>query len=67
MNGRATLIFCSAPESGKTRYEFVEEAPLLRRFSAYRMDRDGRETLFHDQTVIDYRLLPIGSSVPRLP
>ena len=66
-NERATLIFCYSSHSAKSRYEFVEDAPLLRRFSDYRVDSDGRETLSGEWTVIDYRLLPADSSIPDLP
>ena len=67
LNGRDTLIYGALWDSSKTRFEFVEDAPLLRRYSTYLVDAEGRETLFHDQTVIDYRLLPAGSSIPRFP
>ena len=65
LNGRASLIFWHSSDWGKSLYEFVEDAPLLSRASVYRVDNYGREALHYEHTVIDYRLLPAGSSVPR--
>ena len=57
------------PNSRKTRREreFVEDAPLLLRRSTYRIDSDSREDLTEEETVVEYRLLPPGSSIPQLP
>ena len=69
LNGRATLIYERSSDSRKTRWEqkLVEDAPLLLRRSAYRIDSEGLETLTAEETVVEYRLLPPGSSIPQLP
>ena len=67
MNGKATLIYDVSSDSTRNRWELVEHAPLLRRISTFLIDDQGRERLVGEQTVVGYRLLPIGSSVPRLP
>ena len=69
LNGRATLIYEGWSDSRKTRREreSVEDAPLLWRRSTYQTDSEGRETLTDDETVVEYRLLPPGSSIPQLP
>ena len=45
----------------------MEDAPILWRNSTYRIDSEGRETLTEEETVVEYRLLPPGSSIPQLP
>ena len=69
LNGRATLIYETSSDSRKTRWEqeLVEDAPLLLRRSNYRIDSEGVETLTQEETVVEYRLLPPGSSIPQLP
>ena len=67
LNGRATLIYETSSDSRKERWEFVEDAPLLWRISTYQIDSEGLETLTEEETVVDYRLLPPGSSIPQLP
>ena len=67
LNGRATLIYEAASDSRKTQWELVEHAPILWRSSTYRIDSEGRETLTEEETVVEYRLLPPGSSIPQLP
>ena len=69
LNGRATVIYEGWSDSRKTRREreFVEDAPLLLRRSIYRIDSEGVETLTQEETVVEYRLLPPGSSIPQLP
>ena len=67
LHGRATLIYEASSDSRKTRWELVEDAPILWRNSTYRIDSEGRETLTEEETVVEYRLLPPGSSIPQLP
>ena len=67
LNGKATLIYDVSSDSTRNRWELVEHAPLLRRISTFLIDDQDRERLVGEQTVVGYRLLPIGSSVPRLP
>ena len=69
LNGRATQNYEGWSDSRKTRWEreFVEDAPLLLRRSTYRIDSDSREDLTEEETVVEYRLLPPGSSIPQLP
>ena len=67
LSGRATLIYETSSDSRKERWEFVEDAPLLLRRSTYPIDSEGREILTEEETVVEYRLLPPGSSIPQLP
>ena len=67
LNGRATLIYETASAWRKGRWELVEDAPLLRRNSTYRIDGEGREHLTEEEIVVEYRLLPPGSGIPQLP
>ncbi len=69
LNGRATLYYVGWSDSRKTRWEqeFVEDAPLLLRRSDYRIDSEGVETLTQEETLVEYRLLPPGNSIPQLP
>ena len=67
LHGRATLIYETSSDSRKTRWALVEDAPLLWRTSTYQIDGQGLEILTEEETVVEYRLLPPGSSIPQLP
>ena len=67
LNGRTSLIYEARSRSRRTRIELVEDAPLLRRDSIYRIGIDGGETLTEDETIVEYRLLPTDSRVPSPP
>ena len=49
------------------RMELVEEAPLLNKYSLYEIDDQGARTLVEETTVVEYRLLPLGSAIPTVP
>jgi len=67
LQGRATLIYGTSSDSRRSRWELVEDAPLLRKDSIYRIDGEGRETLTAETNVVEYRLLPMGSRIPLPP
>ncbi len=50
-----------------SRTELVEEAPLLNKYSLYEIDDQGARTLIAENTVVEYRLLPLGSAIPTVP
>ena len=56
-----------AQQSMVSRIELVEEAPLLNKFSRYEIDDQGARTLVAEHTVVEYRLLPLGSAIPTVP
>ena len=56
-----------AQQSMVSRIELVEEAPLLNKYSLYEIDDQGARTLVEEHTVVEYRLLPLGSAIPTVP
>ena len=75
LNQRESLIYewsytsQGGPDDGAQRsmlrrIELVEDAPLLYRESLYEIDDQGVRTLIEDTTVVEYGLLPEGSTVP---
>ncbi len=56
-----------AHQSMLWRMELVEEAPLLNKYSLYEIDDQGARTLVAEHTVVEYRLLPLGSAIPTVP
>lgn len=57
------------PELGHKRrkIEMVVSDPLLRRYTSYKVDPSGTETLISDLAITEYRLLPVGSKMPSVP
>ena len=49
------------------RLEVVVEDPLLMKRSLYEVDDSGEETLVRDFVVTEYRVLPVGSTMPAGP
>ncbi len=75
LNERESLIYewtytsQGGPDSGAQRsmlkrIELVEDAPLLFKESSYEVDDQGVKTLIEETTVVEYGLLPEGSTVP---
>ena len=73
LNGRDTRIYeqprtSNSDEGLETvgRIEFVEEWPILMRQGIYEVDADGKETLLQSNTLVEYRVLPQGATVPTI-
>ena len=50
-----------------TRLEVVVDDPLLMKRSLYEVDDSGGETLVRDFVLTEYRVLPVGSTMPEAP
>ncbi len=73
LNGRDTRIYeqprtSNSDEGLETvgRIEFVEEWPILMRQGIYEVDADGKGTLLQSNTLVEYRVLPQGATVPTI-
>ena len=78
LNGKASVVYelrtnpganpgGPVPHELRRRLELVKDDPLLTRKSLYEVDEAGVETLVREHIIIEYKLLPAGSTMPSAP
>ncbi|MXZ91736.1 MAG: hypothetical protein F4W95_10950 [Chloroflexi bacterium] len=61
-----SLIYEWQRDSNVQRLEIVENAPLIARESEYAINQQGELSLTESNTVLEYQLLPAGSTAPQV-
>ena len=78
LNGKASVVYelrtnpggnpgGTVPYELRKRLELVKDDPMLARKSVYEVDAEGTEALVREYTIIEFQLLPAGSTMPSAP